>query len=134
VASLTVTGLGALTRFTRGEMIEALRQDYVRTARAKGLTRRRVILRHAFRNAMIPVVTIVALGFGALISGALVIETIFGYLGMGKLMFDSIMANDYNVALVGLLIATLLTLAGNLAADLAYALLDPRIRYGERPQ
>jgi len=134
VASLTVTGLGAITRFTRSEMIEALRQDYVRTARAKGLTRLRVILRHAFRNAMIPVVTIVALGFGTLISGALVVETIFGYLGMGKLMFDSIMSNDYNVALVGLLIATLLTLAGNLAADLAYALLDPRIRYGERPQ
>jgi peptide/nickel transport system permease protein len=129
VAALTLTGLGALTRFTRGEMIDALRQDYVRTARAKGLSRRRVILHHAFRNAMIPVVTIAALGFGSLISGALVVETMFGYLGMGKLMFDSIMANDYNVALVGLLIATLLTLIGNLAADLAYALLDPRIRY-----
>jgi len=133
VASLTLTGLGGLTRFTRSEMVEALRQDYVRTARAKGLARHEVILRHAFRNAMIPVVTIIALGFGTLISGALVVETMFGYLGMGKLMFDSIMANDYNVALVGLLIATLLTLIGNLAADLAYALLDPRIRYGGRP-
>ena len=133
VASLTFTGLGALTRFTRSEMIDALRQDYVRTARAKGLTHRRVIMHHAFRNAMIPVVTIAALGFGSLISGALVVETMFGYLGMGKLMFDSIMSNDYNVALVGLLIATLLTLVGNLGADLAYALLDPRIRYGKEP-
>ncbi len=133
VASLTLTGLGALTRFTRSEMIDTLRQDYVRTARAKGLSNHRVILHHAFRNALIPVVTIVALGFGTLISGALVVETMFGYLGMGKLMFDSIMSNDYNVALIGLLIATLLTLAGNLAADLAYALLDPRIRYRGEP-
>ncbi len=133
VAALTLTGLGAITRFMRGEMIEALRQDYVRTARAKGLSYRRVVMGHAFRNAMIPVVTIIALGFGTLVSGALVVETMFGYLGMGKLMFDSILANDYNVALVGLLIATLLTLVANIIADIAYAALDPRIRYGGRP-
>jgi peptide/nickel transport system permease protein len=90
-----------------------------------------VVWRHALRNAMIPVVTIVALGFGNLFSGALVTETMFAYLGMGKLIYDSILGNDYNIALVGLLLATLMTLAGNLLADLGYAALDPRISFTE---
>lgn len=80
---------------------------------------------------MIPVVTVLALDFGALFSGALVIETIFAYLGMGKLIYDSIMGNDFNLALVGLLFATVLTLASNLSADLIYAWLDPRISYDD---
>ena len=110
-------------------MMETLHQDYIRTARAKGAGRARVVLGHALRNAMIPVVTIIALQFGYLFSGALITETIFAYPGMGKLIFDSIMGNDFNLALVALLFATLVTLIGNLMADVAYAWLDPRITY-----
>ena len=129
VLTLTLLTAGSLIRFTRAAMLEVLRQDYVRTARAKGLSRLQVVLRHALRNALIPVVTIVALNFGALFSGALIVETMFAYLGMGKLIYDSVMGNDFNVALVGLLFATLLTLASNVAADVVYAWLDPRINY-----
>jgi len=89
----------------------------------------RLVLRHALRNAMIPVVTIMALDFGTLFSGALVTETIFAYLGMGKTIFDAVMGNDYNLALIGLLFATGVVLLANLLADLAYAWLDPRIVY-----
>jgi peptide/nickel transport system permease protein len=87
-----------------------------------------VILGHALRNAMIPVVTILALNFGSLFSGALITETMFGYLGMGKTIYDAILGNDFNLALVGLLFATFTTLIANLCADLAYGWLDPRIR------
>jgi peptide/nickel transport system permease protein len=113
----------------RAEMIEVLRMDYVRTARAKGVGRRRLVVRHALRNALIPVVTVVALQIGTLFSGALVTETMFALRGMGKMIYDAILGNDYNLALMGLLFATLLTLLGNLLADLAYAWLDPRIAY-----
>ncbi|HEY4135039.1 MAG TPA: ABC transporter permease [Alphaproteobacteria bacterium] len=130
VATLTLSNIGHYTRFMRAAMIETLRQDYVRTARAKGAGPSRVVWRHAFRNALIPVVTILALSFGSLFSGALVTETMFAYPGMGKMIYDAVMGNDYNLALVGLLFATLLTLGGNLLADLAYAWLDPRISYG----
>jgi peptide/nickel transport system permease protein len=129
VLTLTALTAGSVLRFTRSAMLEALRQDYIRTARAKGLGPLGVVLGHALRNAMIPVVTILALDFGGLFSGALIVETMFAYLGMGKLIYDSIMGNDFNLALVGLLFATLLTLASNLAADLVYAWLDPRISY-----
>ncbi len=129
VLALTLLTTGRLIRFTRGAMIEALRQNHIRTARAKGLAPAAVVLRHAVPNAMIPVVTVLALDFGSLFSGALVIETIFAYQGMGKLIYDAILGNDYNLALVGLLFATLLTLLSNLAADLVYAWLDPRIAY-----
>ena len=91
-------------------MLEVLRQDYIRTARAKGASRSRVIWKHGLRNAMIPVVTILALDFGYLFSGALVTETIYSWPGMGKLIFDSVMGNDFNLALVALLFATALTL------------------------
>ena len=129
VLTLTLATVGGLVRFIRAAMIEALRQDYVRTARAKGLAWPQVILGHALRNAMIPVVTIVALNFGVLFSGALITETMFGWLGMGKTIYDAILGNDYNLALVGLLFATLTTLLANLIADLCYAWLDPRITY-----
>ena len=132
VLTLTALTAGGLLRFTRAAMLEAMRQDYVRTARAKGLGPLGVVLRHVMRNAMIPVVTVIALNFGALVSGALIVETMFAYQGMGKLIYDSIMGNDYNLALIGLLFATLLTLLSNLGADLVYAWLDPRISYEER--
>ncbi len=129
VATLTLASVGGLIRFMRASMMEALRQDYVRTARAKGLSTRDVVVGHAMRNAMIPVVTILALSFGTLFSGALITETMFGWLGMGKTIYDSIMGNDYNLAMIGLLLATVTTLLANVLADLAYAWLDPRIRY-----
>ena len=129
VATLTIATLGGILRFVRAATMEALRQDYVRTARAKGLGERQVVLGHVLRNAMIPVVTILALNFGALFSGALITETMFGTLGMGKTIYDAILGNDFNLALVGLLLATLTTLLANLAADLCYAWLDPRISY-----
>ena len=129
VATLTVANVGHYIRYVRAAMIETLRLDFIRTARAKGVDRIRVVTHHALRNAMIPVVTILALSFGGLFSGALVTETMFSYPGMGKLIFDSIMGNDFNLALVGLLFATLVTLLSNLAADLCYGWLDPRISY-----
>jgi peptide/nickel transport system permease protein len=131
VLTLTILTVGGVLRFTRSAMLETLRQDYVRTAYAKGLGAAEVVIRHALRNAMIPIVTVIALHFGALFSGALIVETMFAYLGMGKLIYDSIIGNDFNVALVGLLFATILTLASNLGADVVYAWLDPRISYEE---
>ena len=130
VLTLTLLTAGGIIRFMRAAMMESLRQDYIRTALAKGLSGREAALGHAVRNAMIPVVTILALNFGALFSGALITETMFGYLGMGKTIYDAILGNDYNLALVGLLFATLTTLIANLGADLAYAWLDPRIKLG----
>lgn len=129
VLTLTVLSAGTYLRFVRAAMIEALRGDFIRTARAKGCSQARVVWHHAFRNALIPVVTIIALSFGSMFSGALVIETIFSYLGMGKLIYDAIIGSDYNLALMGLMLATAVTLFANLAADMAYAWLDPRISY-----
>ena len=131
VATLTIASIGGHARYMRASMIETLRQDFVRTARAKGASESQVVVGHALRNALIPVVTIVALEFGSLFSGALITETIFAYPGMGKLIFDSIMGNDFNLALVALLFATLLTLVGNFAADVTYVALDPRIHFRE---
>ncbi|MEZ5594614.1 MAG: ABC transporter permease [Gammaproteobacteria bacterium] len=129
VLTLTIASVSSHTRFVRGAMLEVLQQDFIRTARAKGAGTRRIVLKHALRNALLPIVTILALDLGALFSGALVTETVFAWPGMGKLIYDSIMGNDYNLALVALLLATLVTLAGNLLADIAYIWLDPRIRY-----
>jgi peptide/nickel transport system permease protein len=126
--TLTLATVGAQLRYVRASMIEALRQDYIRTARAKGVGGLRLLYGHALRNAMIPIVTILALDFGALFSGALITETMFAYLGMGKTIYDAILGSDYNLAMVGLLLATTTVLLANLAADIAYAALDPRIR------
>ena len=131
IATLTISSMGSHTRFIRAAMIETLRQDYIRTARAKGASETRVILNHALRNAMIPVTTILALDFGFLFSGALIVETIFAYPGMGKLIFDAIMGNDFNLAMIAFLFATMLTLVGNFLADIAYGWLDPRIKMGD---
>jgi peptide/nickel transport system permease protein len=130
VATITIVSIGGHSRYVRSSMLEVLRQDYIRTARAKGADNNRVIWKHALRNAMIPVVTILALDFGFLFSGALITETIYSWPGMGKLIFDSVMGNDFNLALVALLFATALTLTGNLLADICYAWLDPRIVIG----
>lgn len=127
VLTLGLANTGGFTRFVRASMIETLRQDHVRTARAKGAGEGRVVLVHAFRNALIPVVTVMALNFGSLFGGALLTETMFAQPGMGKMIYDSILGNDYNLALTALLFATLVTLVCNLGADLAYGWLDPRI-------
>ena len=128
VMTLTLATVGAQLRYVRASMIEALRQDYIRTARAKGVGGLQLLYGHALRNAMIPIVTILALDFGTLFSGALITETMFAYLGMGKTIYDAILGSDYNLAMVGLLLATTTVLLANLAADIAYAALDPRIR------
>jgi peptide/nickel transport system permease protein len=129
VATLTLVSAASYTRYVRAAMREALAQDHIRTARAKGAGEARVIFHHALRSALIPVTTILALSFGSLVSGALVTETMFAYPGMGKLTFDAVMGNDYNLALAALLLATTVTMVANLAADLAYAWLDPRVSY-----
>ncbi|SFP56055.1 ABC transporter permease [Enterovibrio norvegicus] len=127
VISLTVLNVASHSRYVRGTMLEVLRQDYIRTAIAKGASKTRVVFAHALRNAMIPLVTIIALDIGFMLSGALITETIFAWPGMGKLIFDAIMGNDYNLALLGLMVITFTALLGNLLADIAYAKLDPRI-------
>lgn len=127
VAALTLLTAGTFLRFVRAAMIEALQEDHIRTARAKGCGTARTVVVHALPNAMIPIVTVVALHFGSLLSGALVVETVFAYLGMGKLIYDAILGNDYNLALAALLLGTALTLLANFLADLVYLELDPRI-------
>jgi peptide/nickel transport system permease protein len=129
VATLSLASIGGYTRYVRAAMRDALGQDHIRTARAKGASEARVVWHHALRSALVPVTTILALSFGSLVSGALVTEEMFAYPGMGKLIFDAVMGNDYNLALAALLLATAVTMLANLGADLAYAWLDPRVTY-----
>ena len=129
VLTLTLLTAGIFLRFVRAAMQESLREPFVRTARALGCSEARVLLRHALPHAMLPVLTMIALSFGSLFSGALVVETTFAYLGVGKLIYDAILGSDFNLALLALMLATLVTLLSNLAADVAYAWLDPRIHY-----
>jgi peptide/nickel transport system permease protein len=132
VTVLTVTSVGSFTRFMRASMIQTLRQDYIRTARAKGVGPARLLIGHAFQNALLPLITIVGLSFGSLFSGALITEIMFSWLGMGKLLYDAILGNDYNLALVGLLFATAATLIGNFLADVAQVAVDPRVSFSAR--
>lgn len=127
ILTLALAEAASLARYMRAAMLETLSEPFIRTARALGVGQRRLLLRHALRHAMLPLVTVLALNAGALFSGALVVETIFARLGMGRLIYDAILGNDYNLALAALLLATAVTLACNLAADLAYQRLDPRI-------
>jgi peptide/nickel transport system permease protein len=117
-----------VARMTRSTLLEALGQDYIRTARAKGLTEHSVVLRHAFRNALIPVVTIVGLQIGGLLAGAVITEFIFAIPGIGSLIIDSIFSRDFPVVQGVVLVTALGFIASNLVADLLYAVLDPRIR------
>jgi peptide/nickel transport system permease protein len=132
VLALTLAGAGGYVRYVRAAMLETLGRDWIRTARAKGVSEHRLLLRHALRPAMIPVVTLIGIDFGALFSGVLVVETVFARPGMGRLIYDAILGNDYNLALAALMLATLLTLLGNLLADLGLVLLDQRLRLGAR--
>jgi peptide/nickel transport system permease protein len=117
-------------RYVRSAMLEVLRQDYVRTARSKGLPEAAVTRRHAFRNALIPIITLLALSIPAVLDGAVVTETIFSWPGMGLLLFQAVLGHDHAVAMAVLLFLALATILANLLADVAYALVDPRIRYG----
>jgi peptide/nickel transport system permease protein len=128
VSILAFTELAAMSRYSRSSMLEVIRQDYIRTARAKGLSERVVVLKHAFRNALLPIVTILGLMVPELIGGAVITETIFAIPGMGKLFIDSTYARDYPTVMGILVIGAALTLLGNLVADVSYALVDPRIR------
>ncbi len=129
VACFTYGSLAYYTRFIHSNMQEVIRQDYIRTARAKGVPPRRVIAHHAFRNALIPLVTLIGLTLPALLSGAVILERIFTWPGMGSLFFESISQRDYPVIMGLTLVFSILTLLGQLLADLLYAVVDPRVSY-----
>lgn len=129
IVSLSVQQIGGFVRFVRSSMMEAMRNDFIRTAKAKGLERSVVIWKHGFRNALIPLITIIALSFSGLFSGAILTETVFAYQGVGKLVYDSIMANDYNVAMISFIISVSMVLLMNLLADILYGFADPRISF-----
>lgn len=130
VAVATFGGLAGFSRYMRQSMLEVIRQDYIQSARAKGLAERVVIGKHALRNALLPLVTILGLSLPGLIGGSVIIETIFALPGMGQLMVQAVFERDYPVIMGNLVIVAVLTLAANLLADLAYGLVDPRIRVG----
>ena len=121
-------GLAGLSRYMRANMLEVIRQDYIMTARAKGLSEFQVVYKHALRNALLPVITILGLSIPGLIGGSVIFETIFAIPGMGQLFYMSVMARDYPTIMGILFIGAILTLLGNLIADVAYAVADPRIR------
>lgn len=128
VLVLSLTGLAGLSRYARSSMLEVIHQDYIRAAVAKGLSPWRVYGVHAVRNALLPIITLLGLMVPDLIGGAVIIETLFAYPGMGRLGYDAIMMRDYNVIMALTIIAAALTVIGNLAADLLYAVADPRVR------
>jgi len=125
LATISVAGW---SRYIRGSMLEVIRQDYVRTARAKGLRERLVIVRHALRNALIPVATLMGLSIPNLVGGALITETIFSWPGIGRLAWHATTKRDYPIIMGVVVMATVVVILGNLAADIAYGLLDPRIQ------
>jgi peptide/nickel transport system permease protein len=123
-----VTGLAGMSRYMRSQMLEVLRQDYIQTARAKGLDEKTVVLRHGMRNALLPVITLLGLSVPGLIGGSVITESLFSLPGMGRLFFTGVMSRDYPVVMGILMIGGVLTLIGNLLADLAYHVVDPRLR------
>jgi peptide/nickel transport system permease protein len=129
VAVLAISEIIQVQRFMRSSLLEVLRQDYLTTARAKGLSEGVVIGRHALKNALIPVVTIIAVTMPRVVGGSAVVETVFAYPGMGRLLFTSIMGNDYVVAMTVVMIIAMTVVFFNLLADILYGWLDPRIRY-----
>jgi peptide/nickel transport system permease protein len=123
-----VGGLAGLSRYMRSNMLEVIRQDFLTTARAKGLPERVVVFKHALRNALIPVITILGLSVPGLIGGSVIMESIFAIPGLGQLFYSAVMSRDYPLVMGGLVIGAVLTLLGNLLADLGYAWVDPRVR------
>ena len=129
VITLSVISIAEFSRFQRGAMLEVLTADYLRTARAKGLSQRTVYLKHALRNALVPTVTLVALSMGTAFGGAVITETVFAWPGLGFLLADAIFKGDYNVVRALLMISAALIIFFNLVADIAYSLVDPRVSY-----
>jgi peptide/nickel transport system permease protein len=129
VACYTYGSFAYLSRQMRGSMLEVIRQDYIRTARAKGLKEKTVVLKHALRNSLIPIITLVAGIFPALVGGSVIIETIFSIPGIGQLAFQALIARDYPLIMAELVIAAVLTMIGLLLMDIMYAIVDPRIAF-----
>lgn len=129
VFCLTYAGLASLSRFQKGSLLEVLREDYIRTARSKGLNEKRVLFKHALRNSLIPIITIMGTILPALIGGSVIIETIFSIPGIGRLGFESILSRDYPLIMAIATISAFLTLIGILISDIAYVLTDPRINF-----
>jgi peptide/nickel transport system permease protein len=127
--ALALVSLAGWTRYIRSQMLEVIRQDYIRTAQAKGLKQRVTMMRHAFKNAVLPLVTLVGLTIPDVFGGALVVENVFGYQGIGQLTIASLSSNDYSVAMGCVMMLAFLTVVGNLIADILYGVLDPRVRY-----
>jgi len=132
VLTLSAVTVAAFSRYMRSSMMDALTEDYVRTARAKGAGPGRVLFRHAFRNALIPIITLLGLSLPAIAGGAVITETVFNYPGMGYLTFISATSNQVQVVVGTTVVATVLTVIGSLVADILYAVADPRIRYASR--
>jgi peptide/nickel transport system permease protein len=130
--ALTLISFAGYIRFSRGTMLEVLNQDYIRTARAKGLSERVVVVRHAFRNTMIPITTIIVVDISGVIGGAIITERVFGWSGMGTLFNKAISGYDLNLLMGVFAVTATLAVLANLVADLLYAALDPRIRVGNR--
>ncbi len=129
IMSLSIQQIGRLVRFARSAMLEAMRNDYIRTAKAKGLSRNIIVWQHGFRNALIPLITVLALSLSGLFSGAVLTESVFSYQGVGKLVYDSVISNDFNVAMVSFIISVSMVLLMNLFADILYGFADPRIAF-----
>jgi len=127
--TLGLIQMAAVMRFTRSSLLEALRQDYVRTARAKGLADARVVWRHALRNALIPVVTVIGLSLPTLVGGAVLTETVFAWPGLGRLAVGAVFERDYPVIMGVNLVVAAVVITANLLTDLAYTVIDPRISY-----
>jgi peptide/nickel transport system permease protein len=129
VITLALPNIALILRLTRSSMLEVIGQEYIKVARAKGLAERTVLFKHALRNALLPVVTVVSLGLPTLIAGAVLTETVFAWPGLGRLTFDAIHARDYPLLMGMFIFISVVVIIGNLLADLLYAILDPRIRY-----
>ena len=132
--TLGMYSMAIITRMTRSSMLETLGQDYIRTARAKGISETKVIGKHALRNSLIPVTTVIGLQFGALLGGALLTESVFSWPGIGKYTVDSILKSDFPVVQGIVLLVAVIFVTINLVADLGYAFLDPRIKYSSKKE
>jgi peptide/nickel transport system permease protein len=129
VTCLTITGLAYTARQMRSSMLEVIRQDYIRTAWSKGLSERIVIAKHALKNSLIPVITLMGIGIGMVFGGSVLVETVFAIPGIGRLLVNSVFAQDYQVVQSGTLIIAMVVVLANLLVDISYGWLDPRIRY-----
>jgi peptide/nickel transport system permease protein len=127
--ALGIGSAAGVARYMRGSMLEVIHQDFIRTARAKGLSERKVVFKHALRNALIPIITLLGLYLPFLLSGAVLVETIFGWPGMGRIIYDAIQSRDYPLVMATSFVISSIVVLGNLLADVLYGLADPRIKY-----